>query len=77
MTPLHHAGDFLRSLLMQVPLGVVRAVFVLLLAGLLVWVLTLPRTQTTRSKPAVRLTENLKFWAAAALVIQIVIYLLL
>ena len=78
MTPLHQFGEALRQLLLQVPLGAARALFLFLLIGLLIWVLTLPRDQT--SSPATerpRLTENLKIWAALSLVIQLCVYWLL
>ena len=77
MSPLHHIGEAIRELLLQIPLGAARAIFLLFLAVLLVWVLTLPRAQTTPTGTEagkVKLSENLKFWAAAALTIQIVIY---
>lgn len=74
MTPLHEIGDYLRELLLRVPMGVVRGLFVLFPAAVLAWVLFLPRSQTTPPKAETRLSENLKIWAAAALVIQILIY---
>lgn len=77
MSPLHHLGDFLRELLLQIPLGLARALFILLMAGLLVWVLTLPRHQVAPPARKVRITENLKVWAATSLLIQIVIYSLM
>jgi hypothetical protein len=77
MTPLHVFGDWLRGLMLQIPLGVARALFVGILVALLIWVLTLPRAQTVRGDGPARLSENLKIWAAASLLIQIVIYLLL
>ena len=77
MTPLHQFGEALRQLLLQVPLGVARALFLLLLGGLLCWVLTLPRAQTSPSDDPPRLAENLKIWAALSLIVQIAIYSLL
>ena len=77
MTPLHWIGDLLRALLMQVPLWAVRVLFVLLPVLLLVWVLTLPRSATTPPDGHGGWSENLKYGAAAALLIQIVVYLLL
>lgn len=80
MSPLHQIGEAIRNLLLGIPLGAARALFLLFLAGLLVWVLTLPRAQTT--PPAaqggkVRLSENLKLWAALSLALQLLIYSLL
>jgi hypothetical protein len=80
MSPLHHLGEAIRELLLGIPLGAAKALFILFLGALLLWVLTLPRAQTTppQSSPGkVRLSENLKIWAAASLVLQLLIYLLL
>ena len=79
MSPLHQIGESIRELLLKIPLSAARGLFLLFLAGLLVWVLTLPRSETTptESKPGeVRLSERLKFWAAVSLVLQLLIYLL-
>lgn len=80
MSPLHQIGEAIRELLLQIPLGAARGLFLLFLAGLLVWVLTLPRAQTippgTEARK-VRLSERLKFWAAVSLVVQLLIYALL
>ena len=76
MTPLHQFGEFIRGLLLQVPLGAARALFILLFVVLLVWVLTLPKAQTTPPKENPTLGENLKIWAAISLALQIMIYLL-
>lgn len=73
-TPLHVLGDFLRDLLGRVPLPAVRVLFVLIPVLLLVWVLRIPNSETTRTGASVRWDENLKLWAGLALVIQIVIY---
>jgi hypothetical protein len=74
MTPLHVLGDFFRDLLLKVPLGAVRVVFVLVPLGLLIWVLCLPRSETTPEGRESRWDENLKLWAGLALVIQVLIY---
>jgi hypothetical protein len=74
MTPLHEIGNFFRDLLLRVPLEVVRGLFLLLPVGLLVWVLLLPRSETTPPGRESRWDENLKLWAGVALLIQIVIY---
>lgn len=73
-TPLHALGDFLRDLLSQVPLPAVRLLFVLIPLALLVWVLSLPRSETTRTGAETRWDENLKLWAGLALAIQVAIY---
>lgn len=77
MTPLHHVGDWLRTVLLAIPLPAVRGLFVILLAVILIWVLRLPREETTpeQGRP-VEWGENLKVWAALALLIQIAMYAL-
>lgn len=77
MTPLHWIGDLIRQAVIAVPMGVVRAIFVALLVGILVWVLRLPkeRTQAPAGEPAT-LAGNLKLWAALALLLMALIYLL-
>ena len=80
MSPLHQFGEAIRKLLLQIPLGAARAIFLLFLVALLLWVLTLPRAQTTPPNTApgqLRLSENLKLWAAISLVLQLLIYSLL
>ena len=74
MTPLHQIGNALRDLLLAIPLPVVRILFLLVPLVLLLWVLLLPRDHTSPPDGKRRLGENLKIWAALALLIQIVIY---
>jgi uncharacterized iron-regulated membrane protein len=78
VTPLHHIGDFFRQLVLVVPLPVVRAIFVLLLVGLLFWIIRLPneRVRPTRNDPG-GWASNLKLWAAIAIGVQIIIYIIL
>jgi hypothetical protein len=74
MTPLHHIGNFVRETLLLIPLGVVRILFVGILALLLIWVLQLPKSETTQPTGSGRWYDNLKIGASIALLIQIVIY---
>ena len=74
MTPLHHIGEFFRNLTLAIPLGVVRLIFVALLVALLIWVLRLPKSETTPPGGSDKPTENLKLWAGLAISAQIVIY---
>lgn len=74
MTPLHQFGEALRNALLAVPLSAVRFLMVSLLAVLLIWVLRLPQADTQPPGGARRFDENLKWGAAAALLIQILIY---
>jgi len=73
MTPLHHIGNFIRDLMVQIPLWCVRGLFVGTLVAVLIWVLTLPRENTTPEN-ATHWYQNLKVWASLALTIQILIY---
>ena len=73
-TFLHTFGDFVRELMLQIPLPVVRVLFIAIPAILLVWVLRLPRSETTPEKSTGRWGENLKLGAAFALLLQILIY---
>jgi hypothetical protein len=75
MTPLHWIGDLLRSVLIQIPMPVARALFIAVPGILLIWVLRLPARQTTNpSSKEQKLSNNLKLWASLALVIQVLIY---
>lgn len=73
MTPLHWIGEGVRGLLQAIPMWCVRCLFVGLLAGLLIWVLRLPRSETTNPEQP-ESAVDLRWGAAAALAIQIVIY---
>ena len=77
MTPLHYIGEWLRETLAQIPMPIVRVLFLALPVALLIWVLRLPNKQTTPPDRVARWDENLKVWAAVALVMQMVIYALL
>ncbi|MCA9263703.1 MAG: hypothetical protein KDA60_07625 [Planctomycetales bacterium] len=74
MTPLHQLGDWIRNLLLGIPMPGVRGLFVGSLIALLVWVWRLPRAAVEPPAGARRWDENLKFGASLALIIQIVIY---
>jgi hypothetical protein len=74
MNLLHELGDAMRWACGQIPLGVVRAVFVAVPLVLMVWVLRLPNAETTPPGRAGRWDENLKLWAWLALAMQVVIY---
>lgn len=74
MTPLHHFGLWLRETLMQIPLSFVRAMFVAVLAAVLIWVWKLPRAETEPTDHVPRWDEKLKWIATIALGAQIAIY---
>jgi hypothetical protein len=75
MTPLHHFGEYLRNTLLQIPLPVVRVLFVATLVMLLVWVMCLPKSMTTPESGTKRWDENLKIGAGIALILQLLIYI--
>jgi len=77
MTFLHRIGDAIRSVLQEVPLWGARALFVALPLALLVWVITLPRSETSPPEGARGTGGNLKLWASIALGAQVLIYLVL
>ena len=77
MTPLHILGETIRDLLLLVPLPFVRVLFVGSLVVVLLWVLRLPRSETTPAEGTGRWDENLKLPASAAILIQIALYALL
>ncbi len=76
MTPLHTLGKLVRQAFLAVPLSAARLLFVGLLVAILIWVVTLPAAATRPASPRPHWSENLKIWAAVALLIQIVIYAL-
>jgi hypothetical protein len=76
MTLLHHIGDFLRELLLRVPLGAARGLFVLTMIAVMLWVLSLPKRETADPASAAA-ARDLKPWAVLALLVQVVIYALL
>lgn len=73
MTWLHAIGRFTRDALLAVPLEWVRGGVLLALAGLLVWVLLLPRETVVNVDPQGRRTD-LRWGAAAALLVQLALY---
>jgi hypothetical protein len=76
-TPLHLIGEAVRNLLLLVPMWGARALFIALPALVLLWVLRLPNRETTDTDREGRRSANLKWGAAAALLLQMVIYAVL
>ncbi|HOJ59201.1 MAG TPA: hypothetical protein PK878_02850 [bacterium] len=67
-------GEALRELTMAIPLWMARGFFLLYFAILLVWILTMKRSEIVgnlegRDKPL-----NLRPYAAAAIILQMIIY---
>lgn len=74
-TILHQFGNLLRSALQSISMDLVRYLFLLLIATVLIVVWRLPKSETTPIKTGpVRWDENLKIWASLALLIQLAIY---
>lgn len=77
MTPFHYIGDFVRSLMISIPMPVARGLFALFFIGLIIWVIRLPRERWAPSKEGkITLSANLKLWALVALGIQLAIYMI-
>ena len=77
MSPLHHVGEFLRELLLAIPMPVVRALFLAVPLILLAWVLLLPRKQVTAPDGEAGRGGNLRIWAVLALALQVLVYSIL
>lgn len=78
MTPLHLFGDFIRELVVAVPLPIARGIFVVVLLVVFIWVLCLsPDRVSPPAEEERNWTNNLKLWAAIAIGLQIIIYLIL
>ena len=77
MTPLHHFGEAIRSLLIAVPLPLARAAFLAILIGLFLWVWRLPASAVTNTDDTSARRISLRPWALLSLAIQIAIYSLL
>ncbi len=73
-TPLHSLGDWLRSLLLGIPMPAVRWIFIACLVAVLLAIWRLPKSETTPENGSNRWDENLKVWATLAILIQILIY---
>lgn len=77
MTFLHAVGDWLRGMLLTIPPGTVRALFLALPVLLLIWVLRLPRERVLPPGVPYRWDADQRLGAAVALGIQILIYAVL
>jgi hypothetical protein len=69
-------GEWIREACGLVPLPVARALFLALPIVLLIWLWRLPRAAALPADRPARWDEDLKLWAALALGLQIVIYLI-
>ncbi len=77
MTPFHYIGEFIRQLLIAIPMVMVRILFVAFFLTLIIWVWRLPRERWVPAQNGeTGLSTHLKFWALLALGIQLAIYLI-
>lgn len=67
-------GDWLRELVIAVPMSAVRVIFLVYYLVLLVWVMTMRKSEVCGALPGKKKPLNLRFYAALALIIQIVLY---
>ncbi len=67
-------GDYLRELTLMIPHSAARTIFILYFAALLVWVLTMPKSEVCGVLPGKKEPIDLRPYAAAALIGQIMIY---
>lgn len=77
MTPLHHIGEFVRNLMIAIPMPVVRGLFALFFIALIIWVWRLPKERwAPQEGEPVSFGSNLRMWALLALCLQLAIYLI-
>ena len=75
MTSLHHIGESVCNLMLQIPLELVRYQFIAVYVLLLIWVLRLLRKAVTLPGGKGGWDSNLKVGACLAVGIQLIIYL--
>ena len=73
---LRGPGEFLRELTLAIPMPVAKGIFLLYFAILLVWILTMRKSEMVGELPGKKTPINLRPYAAAAMIGQIVIYLI-
>lgn len=76
MTILHWIGEHLRNAFLQVPMWVARGLFLAVFFVLMVWIVQLPKSETTPSANS-PWHEDLRIWAWLALLIQLFVYAIL
>ena len=68
-------GDWLRDLTVAVPLNAARGLFILYFLVLLIWVITMKKSETSGTVPGKKKPIDLRIYAAAALIVQLILYL--
>lgn len=72
---LRGPGEFLREASLAIPLSAAKGIFIGYFVLLLVWVLTMRKSEVIGNLPGTSKTIDLRPYAAAALIGQILIYL--
>ena len=68
-------GDWLRDLTVAVPINAARGLFILYFMVLLIWVITMKKSETSGTVPGSKKNIDLRYFAAAALIIQLILYI--
>lgn len=69
-------GDALREFTLQIPLSAAKGVYILYFVILLIWVLKMRKSEVVGLLPGKKTPIDLRPYAAAALIGQIVIYII-
>ena len=67
-------ADWLRELILAVPMNAIRWIFLFYYLVLLIWVLTINKSEVCGPLPGKKKPLNLRFYAAIAIIIQFVLY---
>lgn len=67
-------GDWLRELTVAVPVNAARGIFLLYFSILLIWVITMKKSETSGTVPGKKKPLDLRYYAAAAIIVQLILY---
>ena len=67
-------GDWLRELTVAVPVNAARGIFLLYFSILLIWVITMKKSETSGTVPGKKKPIDLRYYAAAAIIVQLILY---
>jgi len=68
-------GEWLRDLTVAIPINAARGLFILYFSILLIWVITMKKSETSGTVPGKKTPIDLRYYAAAALITQLILYL--
>lgn len=71
---LRAPGDWLRQLTVAVPINAARGLFLLYFSILLIWVITMKKSETAGTVPGKKNPLDLRYYAAAAIIVQLILY---